>query len=387
MSVEDRKAAARALGRVLRHGAWSNVVASVEADRAGVPAPVVQALLLGTIRDLPAIDAAIARAASRPIGEIDPDVADLLRIAAMEIVTTDTPAPLVVDSTVEAVGQVRRRATGFANAVLRRLADDPPDMSTGSGSGPLGFVDDALRHVLQASDVDAMWEASSRPAAVGVRSRTRPEGASPVAGIEDAWLLTDGHPHAGIAVQDPASVAVGNVVLEGDPDLVLDLAAAPGGKTRHLVEAGCRVVAMDRHRRRVSDARRRVPDASWVVGDAAAPPFAPLRFDAVLLDAPCSGLGTLRRRPELRLRVTPDDVARLASAQRSMLESALRLVKAGGRVVYSVCTFTPAETIDVVAGLGATAPRGLPGRRFGDGWLMAPGLGPTDGMFVAVLDG
>jgi 16S rRNA (cytosine967-C5)-methyltransferase len=69
-----------------------------------------------------------------------------------------------------------------------------------------------------------------------------------------------------------------------------------------------------------------------------------------------------------------------------MLEQALRLVRPGGRVVYSVCTFTPAETIDVVAGLGGRRPAGLPGVPFGDGWLMAPHLGPTDGMFVAVFD-
>jgi 16S rRNA (cytosine967-C5)-methyltransferase len=189
-------------------------------------------------------------------------------------------------------------------------------------------------------------------------------------------------------VQDPASVAVG-VALQVQPgDRVLDLAAAPGGKTLQLADAGAGLlVAVERHPRRLRSARRRLAgvDVHWVRADATAPPFAAGSFDRILLDAPCSGLGTLRRRPEIRLRADQADVARLAGLQRGMLEAARPLLAPGGILVYSVCTVTPSETTGVVAGLPAAAPVGLPGRRLDGGLLMAPHLTGTDGMFISVI--
>jgi 16S rRNA (cytosine967-C5)-methyltransferase len=123
-----------------------------------------------------------------------------------------------------------------------------------------------------------------------------------------------------------------------------------------------------------------------MIGDAVRPPLRSGGFDRVLLDAPCSGLGTLRRRPEIRHRVTPDRINDLADLQKRMLASALGLVAPGGRLVYSVCTVVPAETVDVVKGSGAHPPEGLPGRVWGDGLLLAPHLTGTDGMFIALID-
>jgi 16S rRNA (cytosine967-C5)-methyltransferase len=187
-------------------------------------------------------------------------------------------------------------------------------------------------------------------------------------------------------VQDAASIAVGNAVAATSGMRVIDLAAAPGGKTSHLfdqVGENGLVIAADSHRRRVSDARRRVPGARWVVADANVLPFRGLTFDRVLLDAPCSGLGTLRRRPEIRFRVTEAEVRRLATMQQGMLEKAMELVAPGGQLVYSVCTITPQETIEVVEGRGFEPPS-IPGSVWGDGRLLAPHLTGTDGMFVAL---
>jgi 16S rRNA (cytosine967-C5)-methyltransferase len=167
---------------------------------------------------------------------------------------------------------------------------------------------------------------------------------------------------------------------------VLDMAAAPGGKTLHLidqVEPDGVVVALDRHRRRVMDGARRVPAARWVVADGTAPPFPGQSFSRILLDAPCSGLGTLRRRPEIRFRVAEAEVSSLAELQRRMLEAAFALLAPGGRLVYSVCTVTPEETVDVARDFDLR-PADLPGVVWGNGRLLAPHLTSTDGMFVAV---
>ena len=388
-TTEDRLAAARAVGRVLRSGAWSNVVARTEASSSDVDLAVVQGLVFAVLRHGPLVDQTIAESAGRDLGKIDKGVLDLLRVATAEIVADRTPAPLVVDGAVHAVRRLSPRAAGFANAVLRRVSERAPHAQTLSDIGMPEFVDTALRTVMEPEDVDAFWRASQEPAPVGLRSAEPIVGAEPVTGIDGAWVWAGGELPDGVAIQDPASVAVGNLVEAPAGGHVLDLAAAPGGKTAHLVEQvgpeGV-VIAMDIHARRVRDASQRVPQARWLVGDGCQPPFAESSFDAVLVDAPCTGLGTLRRRPELRMRVTPEEMARLAVIQRQMLDQALRLARPGGRVVYSVCTVTPAETIDVVAGLGAVVPEGLPGRAFGEGWLMAPHLGPTDGMFVAVFD-
>ena len=385
--TEDRLAAARAVGRVLRSGAWSNVVTRTEAASSAAEVSVVQGLTFSVLRHRPLVDSAIGTAAGRRLERIDQDVLDVLRVAVAELVAGRTPPPLVVDGAVHAVRSVSPRAAGFANAVLRRVAADPPTVTSWADVGIPEFVDTSLRRILEPDEVDALWAASQQAASVAVRALAPPEGASPVEGIPGAWLVADGANLEEHHVQDPASVAVGNAVGATPGSRALDVGAAPGGKTAHLVEqVGSAVTAVDLHPRRVRDAARRVPAAHWVVADGADLPFQDLSFDVILVDAPCTGLGTLRRRPELRERVGPEEMARLAATQRSMLEEALRVVVPGGRVVYSVCTVTPAETIDVVAGLGAVAPAGLPGRPYGDGWLMAPHLGPTDGMFVAVFD-
>ncbi|MEX2279710.1 MAG: RsmB/NOP family class I SAM-dependent RNA methyltransferase [Acidimicrobiia bacterium] len=384
----DRVAASVAVGRVIRSGAWSNVVSRIEAESAGADVSTVQGLVFGVLRNRPLIDDAIASHASRPVEKIDDRVLDLLRVATAELMADRTPMPLVVDGLVHAVRQVSPRAAGFANAVMRRMSENVPRAETLADIGIPEFVDSAMRHVLDPADVDAFWLASQQPAPVGLRSERQPDGARKVDGIPGAWLWEEGAPPEGALVQDPASVAVVNAVALASGGSALDIAAAPGGKTQHLVDqAGGtgRVIGMDIHPRRVRDAALRVPEAIWVVGDGRSAPFAESTFDAVLVDAPCTGLGTLRRRPEIRDRVSESGMAQLAAIQRSLLDEALRLVRPGGRVVYSVCTVTPAETIDVVSGLGGVPPSGLPGVPYGDGWLMGPQLGPTDGMFVTVF--
>jgi 16S rRNA (cytosine967-C5)-methyltransferase len=400
VGIAPRFTAAGVVGRVVREGAWTQqALAPVTSLLSDIDRKQAEALTFGTIRRLQRIDRGIEVAASRQLADIDPPVLDALRVATFEIWFGRAPTAVAVDTGVEVVRSISGRAAGFANALLRRLASGEPALGTGRKSRALEL---GLPEWL-VEDLDRCWGeeetasfalASLADAPVSVRHRpgTPAPAGEPVPGIPDAYVIEPGRlgPHP---LQDPSSVAVGHAVRAHPGDLVADLAAAPGGKTMHLVDVigppvsgGGGVVALDNSVKRVVRASRRAPEATWMVGDANSPPLKPATFDRVLLDAPCSGFGTLRRRPEIRHRVTAARVAELADLQKRMLASALALVKPGGRLVYSVCTVAPAETIDVVSGFGAGPPEGLPGRIWGGGLLLAPHLTGTDGMFIAVIE-
>ena len=175
-------------------------------------------------------------------------------------------------------------------------------------------------------------------------------------------------------------------------DTVADLASAPGGKLRMIADhvgADGLVVACDIHPRRLATAKKRsagMDQIKWLVADASAPPLARSSFDKVLLDAPCTGIGTLRRRPEIKHRMEPEAPHRFGTLQRSLLISALELVRPGGRLVYSVCTVFREETSDVVSGLGGQQSPDTPAIAWGDGSLLGPHISGTDGMFISVFD-
>ena len=216
----------------------------------------------------------------------------------------------------------------------------------------------------------------------------------PSPGIAGAYYVdgpvTPGHE---ITYSDAASTAVGLALGSQPGERVLDMAAAPGGKTLHLWDlAGgeAEVVALDRHRRRLRSAQARLAESGatpiWINGDGRRLPFAEGVFDAVLVDAPCTGLGTLRRRPEIAMRLAEDSPGKLGVQQAKMLAEAWRVTRPRGRIVYSVCTVFPAETVDIVADYPASAPVGLPGRLWGKGLLLAPHVTGTDGMFISRIE-
>lgn len=202
-------------------------------------------------------------------------------------------------------------------------------------------------------------------------------------------------------IQDTASMLPPILLAPKAGERILDLCAAPGGKATHLAElAGgeATIVAADKEPRRLlrvieNAARLQSPGIYPLCADAARPPFAAGTFNAVLLDAPCTGLGTLRRRPDLKWRVLPADPARLADQQRGLLRSAITLCENGGRVVYSVCTFTPEETtgvIEAIKGDGTVVCEDGPERL--NPWKTSPGqylIPPEhpelDGYFLANL--
>jgi 16S rRNA (cytosine967-C5)-methyltransferase len=195
-------------------------------------------------------------------------------------------------------------------------------------------------------------------------------------------------------VQDLASQWVAEAVGAEPGELVADLCAAPGGKAIALAGTGATVVGADVRSSRVGlvvDNLSRVGSGPGrvlpLVADGRRPALRPGRLDRVLLDAPCSGLGSLRRRPDARWRIDATSVDRLAALQGELLDQAAALVRPGGTLVYSVCTLTEAETVGVAAaaaarhpGLVPVEPPGPPWRPLGTGALLLPQAAQSDGM-------
>ena len=388
--LEPRRSAANVIGRVLRSGAYSNVLLESSTTTQSPPERArTKALTYGVLRRLETIDRALEKAADRPTAEVDSDLVDRLRVSTFELLYSRVPTAVAVSAGVDLVKEKNSRATGFANAVLRRVAEQPrPDSDLLSLELPDWLEGDLTGDWDAAEIAGFAIESGTDPGRIVRFDHDADPVGKPVLDIEAAYRIEAGPLPAGSHVQDAASIAVGNAVDASRGMTVADLAAAPGGKSAHLHdqvgEEGL-VIAVDRHQRRARDGRRHVPDVRWVVADARTPPLPKASFQRVLLDAPCSGLGTLRRRPEIRFRIQQSDVDRLAALQRELIESSLELVAGGGRLVYSVCTVTPQETIDAIEPYDFK-PAPVPGRIWGKGTLMAPHLTATDGMFVAIHD-
>jgi len=395
--------AAAILLRVTDHGAYSNVVLNTATkglareDRA-----FVYSLVNGALRQLRTVDAIITEVAGRKVEDLDEEARGVLEIAVGELLNaTGDAVYATVNESVNAIKELGKpRASGFVNGVLRRLVrDGMPDLE-GDKARELSVPEWVLGkltsdHGRRQARVLLSGLRSAAPT-IGIRARPGtqlPAGAEPVPGIPGAFALRVlPEDLAGVMISDPASTAVAAAVAAQPGERILDMAAAPGGKTSAVWDnAGGRIdlIAIDRHPRRLRSARHRLEELGihprWVIADGGNAPFREGNFDAVLLDAPCTGLGTLRRRPEIAMRLKPKGLDSLVSQQRAMLAEAWRLVRPGGRVVYSVCTLFAAETIDVVADYPASPPGGLPGEQWGSGILMAPHLTGTDGMFISVI--
>ena len=349
------------------------------------------------------------------------------------------PAYAAVDSSVRLVGRARRAAVGLVNAVLRRAAAAGRDglPLPDAAADPLGrkavewshprwlverwardFETDDLVRLLESDNVRGPVSIRAnrlRTTRDALRAELAAAGAEAIDGewAADALVVRRGAAllratpawRAGrFAFQGEASQLVAPLVAPAPGARVLDACAAPGGKTAHLAAlvGGGSVVALDVRpagaSRILGEARRLGADAvRALVADARRPPLAG-RFDAVLVDAPCSGLGTLRRHPEVRWRRGPEDITRLAALQREILDGVAPLVRPGGTLVYAVCTLMEEENEAVIRGFLAAWPwfavddpsRGVEGRvreaLTGDGFLRTlPHRDDLDGFFVARL--
>ncbi|MGF1511024.1 MAG: 16S rRNA (cytosine(967)-C(5))-methyltransferase RsmB [Myxococcota bacterium] len=381
--ADARDVALEVLRRVFTQGAFASAALRSELGRGSVKASdrgLATEIVYGVLRRRAFLDAALAHVSGRRFKDVDPRAHDILRVAAYQIMYLDrVPAFAAVD---RAVNQAKRRRahSGFVNAVLRKLADRSPE----SRLPPAPDHSDPIRRIafetglptlltrtlvddLGLDDARAYGLASLDPAPLTLRVnrlRATPEDiCEEVGGVRGTLPYAIRLPHANqlpaefdcvkagrATPQDEASMRVVELLAPEPGDLVLDVCSAPGGKTTHMAERmndQGKIMAYDRlpsRLARVSDSSNRLGLRSIETIDIL-PERAPV-FDRVLVDAPCSGLGTLRRHPELRWKFDPRNLPDLARTQAEVLAEGAERVRPGGVLVYSVCTVSRLEGPD-----------------------------------------
>lgn len=375
-------------------------------------------LAYDTLRWEGTLDWILGHVVSRPLSDVEPPIRRILRLGTLQLWRTRVPNRAAVSTAVELARETvpRNRASGaggFVNGVLRNVSrtldglpwPDPQDdlvahlaLTTGH---PAWIVEERLA-AADADHVRALLEADNvSPGltlrAVGDRDDLIREltslglVAEPTSAAPEGVRVPGADPRtldavtAGRAVpQDEASMLVGHAVGVQPGDTVIDLCAAPGGKAGHLsqmVGPDGRVVAVELHDHRAAlvrtTAERLGLPIEVLVGDGRTVDL-PDEVDAALVDAPCTGLGTGRRRPEVRWRKRPEDADALAMLQQQLVERAATLVRPGGRLTYAVCTWTTAETVAVAERVEQSTSVSL--RRVEMRQLL-PSTDDTDGMF------
>ena len=443
-SRNPRELALGVLDRVERRQAYADVLLSARLDQAGLTdadAALLTRVVYGTLRWRGRIDRVLGLLLRKPLEDLDPPVRNLLRLGGYEMLFLDrVPAYATVNELVELA---RKRAgpgkARLVNAVLRRIADREPEAwSPPTSSERMEDIAARVSHPpwlvrlwreqLGPEESRLLMEANNEEAPLVLRANGRRIGrdelvrrlcsrgvdARPGAWSPLAVRLRGSASPGGLAefreglcqVQGEASQLVGFLAAPEPGMRVLDVCAAPGGKTTHvaeLMEDRGEIVACDISERglgRLADNARRL-DLHCIrshAGDATlALPGEPESFHRVLVDAPCSGLGTLRAHPEIRWRRTPKDLPRLAALQAAILDQASARVRPGGVLVYATCTLSRVENEEVVEAFverhpgfaveDATAHLPAPARPMTRGryFTALPHRHDTDGFFAARL--
>jgi 16S rRNA (cytosine967-C5)-methyltransferase len=398
MSVSPaRRAAYRVVRRVFEEDAYADraLRSAVEGleDRERAFA---QQLAYGTVQRVRTLDYAIEALGKRPVRKLDAPVLASLRLGAFQLGYLDVPPHAAANESVELVRRAGlERAVAFTNAVVRRLAEGIRPLLDGLPEGPLkhsypDWIWEVWRRDFGPEDALALMRAQNEPSELVVRGQpadgepTDIPGAYRVARVDER-ALADGR----IWPQSRASQLAALAVESRPGEKVLDTCAAPGGKAT-MLQGDVTAVEVHEARARELEANVRLLGASnvrVVRADARRLPAELSGFDRALVDAPCSGLGVLARRPDLRWRAQP-----LPELQLELIQAAAERVKPGGIVVYAVCTLNADENDRIVDESGLT-----PDATLGEEWpryrhprrpeflLTRPDLHGTSGFFIARL--
>lgn len=431
-----RLAAFEVLRQVENGGLSSVLLAAREPELSLNDRALCHELVMGVLRWQALLDRLIQHYSNRNLARLDKDVVLSLRLGLYQLrFLSRIPPSAAVNESVKIVGQANlRSAQSFVNAVLRRATreteydpaskiQDPLERAAMQTSHPLWLItrwakvfgeDKALR----------IAEANTLTPAISFRVvHSKASESEVLKKLEDARATVTASqltPHAwrvgnaasvlqelatsgDLYLQDEASQLIAHILNPKAGERILDLCAAPGGKTTQisdLVGDRALIVACDRSATRLQTMARMIDrqdlqGVRMVMLDAEhSLPFFDRAFDRVLVDAPCTGTGTLRRNPEIRWRITAGDIGRMSHRQESILQNAASLVKPGGRLLYSTCSLEPEENEDIVRTFlerneaFRTVPVGVAS------WLQtAPGfvrtwpdLQGTDGFFMALLE-
>ncbi|MDO2970695.1 RsmB/NOP family class I SAM-dependent RNA methyltransferase [Mycobacteroides abscessus] len=436
-----RRAALDVLRAVSRQDAYANLALPAllrERGITGRDAAFATELTYGTCRARGLLDAVIAAAAGRTIDQVDEGLRDPLRLGAYQLLRTRVEPHAALSTTVDAVAvEFDQGRAGFVNAVLRTISrrDEadwveelaPPESDrigrlafatahprwiAQSFSDALGPAGTELAEVLASDDERPLVHLAARPGRIDAEALAEAVGGTVGRYSPFAVYLPGGDPgrleavRDGLAqVQDEGSQLIARATtlapLQGADEQWLDLCAGPGGKTALLgalaAQRGAHVTAVEvaPHRAElVASATKSLP-VTVVTADGRESDLAAASFDRVLVDAPCTGLGALRRRPEARWRRQPGDIPALVKLQRELLASAIQLTRPGGVIVYSTCSPHLAETVGVVSGavrryaVSAEDARavfpGVDGLGDADAVQLWPHRHGTDAMFTALL--
>jgi len=425
-----RRAAYTVVRRVFEQGAYADRALHSAADGLSQrDRALATQIAYGTVQRKRTLDHLLEDFVSRPLGKLDPAVLAALRLGMFQILflggVTDYAA---VNESVELAKQESRGGAQLVNAVLRRAGREAParlaklDGSTARRAAVLYSVPDWLAELwwreLGPEQARKLLASVNEPAETAIRAnmlRSTPEQvkaalqASSAARSAPEWVDQAGLPElpevlvldgafdafgselfrqGALMPQARSSAVVSRVLAPRRGERVLDLCAAPGGKTTHLAAlmgGDGELVAIEVNpgrARRLAQTCEQMGAANARVVQADAREFSdPRPFDRVLVDAPCSGLGTLQARPDLRWQPGRGEIAAFADRQAQLLRAGAAQLRAGGSLVYSVCTITRAEGEDLVAAFVAEHP-GFSCERH---WQLLPSRERTDGFFIALL--
>ena len=332
-------------------------------------AALAHELTLGPLRRRAQLDFLIEHFSAKPPSKLDPEVRLALHLGIYQLRYLDRiPAHAAISESVELVHRARiRSATGFVNAVLRKVHREPIPW-------PTRAVEFCIPEWMlnRWQDAEVIAQAFLKPPETWIRvppGTPVPEGAEPT-GLPGCYLWTRNSPPE-FRIQDIGSQSIVPLLELTSTHRMLDLCAAPGGKTAQARETTSQVIAADRSLQRLATIA-----APRVTLDATQPlPFRAV-FDRILVDAPCSGTGTIGRNPEIRWRVTPEDLVRHQERQIQILHNALTCLVPNGKLVYSTCSLEPEENESVVAQLP-------PGWQVEATLRRTPGQDPGDSFFAA----